>query len=209
MRTIFSVLTLSALVAALVVVNVTADDKTDAKKEAAKFAATCPVSGGAAKEASKAKYLGKDVYFCCDNCPKAFAKDSTKYDAKAKAQFLETKQITQVACPLAGKPVNPEQTVALGNAKVAFCCGICKGKAEKDTELAATIFKDFDKGFTLQTTCPVSGKALDVSKVAKHEGKNVYFCCGNCPDAFAKAPDKFIGKLPQFAKAEKKAEKAE
>lgn len=209
MRTVFSVLTLTALVAGLVAANLIADDKADAKKEEAAFAATCPVSGGAAKEASKLKYMGKNVYFCCDNCPKAFAKDEKKFDAKAKAQFLETKQITQVACPLAGRAVNPEATVALGKTKVGFCCNNCKGKAEKETELAALVFKDFDKGFTLQTTCPVSGKALDVTKVAKHEGKNVYFCCGNCPAAFAKTPEKFVGKLPQFAKSDKKEEKTE
>jgi YHS domain-containing protein len=202
MRTAFSVLTLSALVAGLVVTNASADKKEGSKK--AKFAATCPVSGGAAKETSKLKYLGKNVYFCCNNCPKAFTKNTKKFDAKAKAQLLETKQITQVGCPLSGRALNPGSTVALGKASVGFCCDNCKGKAAKSTELAAFVFKDFDKGFTLQTSCPVSGKALDITKVAKHKGKNVYFCCGGCPGAFAKAPEKFIGKLPQFAKTDKK-----
>jgi YHS domain-containing protein len=203
MRTTLSVFTLAALVAGLVATNASADKKEEGTKKA-KFAATCPVSGKAAIETSKSKYLGKDVFFCCNNCPKAFAKTPKKFDAKAKAQFLETKQITQVACPLTGRKVNASATVALGKTNVAFCCNNCKGKATKSTALATLVFKDFDKGFTLQTTCPVSGKAIDISKVAKHKGKNVFFCCGNCPGAFAKTPDKFVGKLPQFAKVDKK-----
>lgn len=202
MRTTFSFLTLAALVAGVVVTNASADKKEASKK--AKFAATCPVSGGAAKESSKLAYLGKNVYFCCNNCPKAFAKSPTKFDVKARVQFLETSQITQVGCPFSGGKVNPKETLALGKTKVAFCCDKCKGKAAKSTDLASLVFKNFDKGFTLQTTCPVSGKPIDVTKVSKHKGKNVYFCCPGCPAPFAKAPEKFIGKLPQFAKAEKK-----
>jgi YHS domain-containing protein len=202
MRTTFSVLTLAALVAGVVVSNASADKEEGSKK--AKFAATCPVSGGAAKESSKLKYIGKDVYFCCNNCPKAFAKSPKKFDTKARVQFLETSQITQVGCPFSGGKLNPASTLALGKAKVGFCCDKCKAKAAKSTDLGTLVFANFDKGFTLQTSCPVSGKALDVTKVAKHDGKNVYFCCGGCPAAFAKAPEKFVGKLPQFAKADKK-----
>src|SRR5687767_14544100 len=60
---------------------VSADD--EAAKEAKEFKATCPVSGGAAKEESSLAYKGKKVYFCCNNCPKSFEKDTDKFAAKA------------------------------------------------------------------------------------------------------------------------------
>lgn len=175
-------------------------------KAADKFEATCPVSGGPAKADHKSKYMGKDVFFCCDNCPKAFDADKKKYDLQAKTQFLETKQIVQVSCPFSGQPVNAEATVALGKAKVAFCCEKCQGKAKDSKELAKLVFADFDKGFTLQTKCPVSGKAIVAEQSVEHDGKKVFFCCPGCPDAFKADPAKFVAKLPQFKGGKKKAE---
>ncbi len=113
-------------------------------------------------------------------------------------QLLGTKQITQVACPFTGKPINPEATVDVGGVSVGFCCMNCKGKASKADDKVALVFGDLAKGFTLQTTCPVSGKAIDVTKMVKHDGKNVYFCCGNCPAAFEKDPSKYTAKVPQL-----------
>lgn len=173
------------------------------KKEEKKFTATCPVSGQPAKEGSSVEYLGKKVYFCCDNCPKAFKANTKKFTAKANHQLLETKQIVQVACPMTGKDLNPETAIEVAGVKVAFCCNNCKGKAEKSEEAVALIFTHLDKGFTLQTTCPVSGKPIKAEHVAKYKGKNVYFCCPNCPGAFTKNPEKFVGKLPQFQQKEK------
>ena len=63
------------------------------------------------------------------------------------------------------------------------------------------------KGFTHQTMCPVSGKPIDPSHSVEYKGKKVYFCCPNCPAAFEKDPEKFVAKLPQFAKAKDKQEK--
>lgn len=197
-RRLLSVVTLLAVVSGLFVASAVADKETDKP-----FEATCVVSGAPAKRENAEKYMGKEVYFCCQNCPKAFKADPKKFDLKAKAQWLETKQITQVACPLSGGPVNEKETSQLGKATVAFCCEKCKGAVDKADDKAKLVFGNFDKGFTLQTSCPVSGKPLDVSKVVEHDGKKVYFCCGGCPDAFKKEPEKYTAKLPQFAKAEK------
>ena len=119
-----------------------------------KFNAKCVVSGAAAKEDKTADYRGGKVYLCCDNCPKAFAKDTKKFAVKANAQLVETGQATQVKCPLSGAKLNPEQTVMVGDVKVQFCCGNCKGKVAeaKGDAQAELVFSDtaFDKGFEVK-----------------------------------------------------------
>ena len=70
-----------------------AQEKKAADDAEKKFTATCPVSGGPAKEASSVKFRGKNLYFCCDNCPKAYRADRAKFRAKANRQLLETGQI--------------------------------------------------------------------------------------------------------------------
>ena len=53
-----------------------------------------------------------------------------------------------------------------------------------------------------KATCPVSGKAFEVTDKTpsvKVNGQPVYFCCTNCPAKFAQAPEKYVkaaGKCP-------------
>jgi YHS domain-containing protein len=109
----------------------------------------CPVSGQPADKSHAADFNGGKVYFCCDNCPKAFAKDSAKHAAKANLQLVQTGQLKQVACPFSGQPTDPETAIDVGGVKVAFCCNNCKGKAEKakGDEQLGMIFSDTSKGF--------------------------------------------------------------
>src|SRR5262245_24204769 len=185
--------------------------KEEGKKE---FKATCPVSGKPAGEDHVVELKNGDkVYFCCDNCPKAFKANQKKYDLQVKRQLVETGQVVQVACPLTGKPASKDHTVKVGEAEVAFCCEKCQGKVEKasDDEKLKLLFvaKDFNQGFTRQTACPVSGKPINPEHSVEYKGKKVYFCCPNCPAAFEKDPEKFIDKLPQFKeKGGKNAKKA-
>ncbi len=51
-----------------------------------------------------------------------------------------------------------------------------------------------------QTTCPVSGDKIDKNVFVEYKGKKVYFCCAQCKAAFEKEPEKYLAKLPQFAK---------
>lgn len=185
-------------------VSVSADDA--AKKKEAGFKATCPVSGKPATKDNSVKFRGKSVYFCCGNCPNAFKADRKKFDLQVKTQLLETKQITQVGCPLSGKGLDESATVALGTTKVQFCCQNCVAKAKDSGNLAKLVFTNFDKGFTLQTKCPISGKPIAAAHAVEHEGKKAFFCCPNCPKAFQADPAKYLAKLPQF-KAPKKGKK--
>ena len=37
--------------------------------------------------------------------------------------------------------------------------------------------------------CPITGKAVDNTKTVAYKGKTVGFCCGGCPDKWAKLSD--------------------
>ena len=41
-----------------------------------------------------------------------------------------------------------------------------------------------------QTSCPVSGKAINKSVFVDHQGQRIYFCCADCPAAFKADPEK-------------------
>ena len=191
----------SLLIVTLVAVSGLKAAKEDAEKKA--FKATCPVSNKPAGEDHVLELKNGDkVYFCCDNCPKAFKADRKKYQPAVNRQLVETGQAIQVACPLTGKPVNKDISVENGTAKVGLCCKNCLAKYEKatDEEKLKLLFvgKNFQQGFTRQTMCPVSGKPINPEHFVEYKGKKVYFCCPNCPAAFEKDPEKFIDKLPQF-----------
>jgi YHS domain-containing protein len=51
-----------------------------------------------------------------------------------------------------------------------------------------------------QTVCPVTGEKIDKNIFVEYKGKKVYFCMESCKTAFEKDPEKYIAKLPQFAK---------
>jgi YHS domain-containing protein len=51
-----------------------------------------------------------------------------------------------------------------------------------------------------QTICPVMGGAIDKKVFVEYKGKKVYFCCTDCKAIFEKNPEKYLSKLPQFAK---------
>ena len=62
---------------ALVAGSVLAADK--------EFKASCPVSGKAASQDNAVAFKGKEVYFCCENCPTAFKANSDKFALARRA----------------------------------------------------------------------------------------------------------------------------
>ncbi len=109
----------------------------------------CPVSGQPAKADKTADFNGSKVQFCCDKCPQAFAKDPSKFAAKANLQLVQSGQLKQVKCPLTGKACNPEKSVEVAGVKVGLCCAGCQAKASKLTgdDLISLLFTDTSKGF--------------------------------------------------------------
>lgn len=163
---------------------------------AGEFKASCPVSGGPAKESNFVEFEGAKVYFCCKGCPKKFQANTKKFAAKAHYQMLQTGQAVQVACPMSGKKLNPEMTADLVGQKVGFCCAGCKKKFAAAEDKVACVLSPaaFAKGFTTQTTCPVGGKPIKANIFTEHNGKKVYFCCKGCIAKFKANPEKYAKK---------------
>ncbi|MBS0264315.1 MAG: hypothetical protein JSS02_20420 [Planctomycetes bacterium] len=84
-----------------------------------------------AKADKAADYKGGKVYFCCDNCKGAFAKDEKKHATKANTQLVATGQAKQGKCPLSGGKLDKDTEITVAGAKVQFCCNNCKGDVEK------------------------------------------------------------------------------
>jgi YHS domain-containing protein len=97
-------------------------------------------------------------------------------------------------CPVSGKAIDATKVSSYSKV-VAFCCGKCQANFNKDPgkhvdEVAKITAPDY-----VNTKCPVSGKDVDASKTAEHGGQTVAFCCGKCPKAFAKDPNKYESKI--------------
>ena len=125
----------------MIVATLYAEDKLEGIK--------CPLSGKAVKADKTVDYKDGKVYFCCENCPKAFSAD--KHATKANAQLVATGQYVQKACPLSGKDTDDSTAIEVGTSKIAFCCNVCKGavsKADGDKKLEMVFAeKPFEKAF--------------------------------------------------------------
>lgn len=141
---------LAALTGLILVPAIRAEEKA-ADSKAADSALKCPVSGHPATKDHAVDFEGGKVYFCCDDCPKAFAKDSAKFAAKTHHQMALTGQLVETKCPFTGKPLNEEKTVDVDGVKVAFCCANCQAKAAKmaKEDLVKKVFTDVTKSYKL------------------------------------------------------------
>lgn len=147
MRRILNAVLLLTLCAGVALAAEQGEKKAKSKLDGVK----CPVSGKAVQEDSTVAYKGAKVYFCCNNCPKAFEANTEKFATKANHQLAATKQARNVKCPLTGKELNKETAVKVAGVKVAFCCGNCKAKVEGagEADQITLVFSDaaFEKGF--------------------------------------------------------------
>jgi len=83
--------------------------------------------------------------------------------------------------PVAGQKAQPMEKMPMGE------------RAAKDQAVGKAVVAE-------QTTCPVMGGAIDKAIFTEYKGKKVYFCCKGCVDKFQADPEKYVSKLPQFAK---------
>jgi YHS domain-containing protein len=136
-------LSFAAMLVAMIAAVVYAEVKLEGVK--------CPLSGQPVKADKTVDYKGAKVYFCCENCPKSF--DAEKHGTKANAQLVQTGQAKQKACPLSGGKLDDSTKIKVGDAEVAFCCNMCKGKVSKASadEALELVYsaKAFDKGFEI------------------------------------------------------------
>jgi YHS domain-containing protein len=104
-----------------------------------------------------------------------------------------------MGCEGTKKPTNPtKSTAADKTAKTVDKAATAPDKAattitDKAVATAAAATEE-------QTICPVMDKPIDKQYKTEYKGKTVYFCCPACKPEFDKDPEKYIAKLPQFAK---------
>ncbi|HEX5105140.1 MAG TPA: hypothetical protein VFV87_15075 [Pirellulaceae bacterium] len=125
------------IVALLAAVTVYAAD--EVKLEGVK----CIVNAKAAAKADNAvEYKDGKVFFCCMNCPKAFAADKVKFATKANHQLVATGQAKQEKCPFSGEEIDANTKITVEGAAICFCCDMCKAKAQESKEAVELLFND-------------------------------------------------------------------
>jgi hypothetical protein len=114
-----------------------------------KPALKCPVSGQPTKADKTVDFNGGKVQFCCEKCPVAFNADKAKFAGKANLQLIQSGQLTQVKCPLTGRPMAADKSVEIAGVKIAVCCGNCLAKATKVSgdEQINLLLSDTSKGY--------------------------------------------------------------
>jgi YHS domain-containing protein len=83
---------------------------------------------------------------------------------------------------------------------LAVFYGCKKAEPVKVEQQAMAIQTSDANAATEQKLCPVMGNPIDKKYYTEYKGKKVYFCCPMCKPEFDKNPEKYISKLPQFAK---------
>ncbi|MFO1062621.1 MAG: hypothetical protein U0892_01935 [Pirellulales bacterium] len=101
-------------------------------------------AGKPANESKSVDYKDGKVYFCCDNCVKAFDAKKEDHATKGNVQLVATKQYKQAACPISGGKLDDSTAIEVAGVKVAFCCNNCKGTvaALKGDEQTKKVFGD-------------------------------------------------------------------
>lgn len=155
----------------------------------------CPVSGRPVDFRFSVMTEGGPVYFCGPKCPKDFAADSKKYEAKVKEQQETLARLpkVQVTCPVDGKPISKEQSIEKDGQKTYFCSEKCMTEYKADP---AKFKGKLMACYTYQTRCPVTGEEIDPTASAElPDGNRVYYCCMACDPAVRKEPAKYAKKL--------------
>ena len=94
----------------------------------------------------------------------------------------ESESKLKPVCPLSGKAISKDHTVAYKDAEVYFCCPNCPGAFKANTAKFAPkanhqlVVTEQAK----QVKCPISGQPVDQEKTTKVAKLDVAFCCGNC-----------------------------
>ncbi|QDU80956.1 YHS domain protein [Polystyrenella longa] len=122
----------------------------------------------------------------------------------------------KLICPVAGKPVNMDKSVAYKGAEVYFCCGNCVKAFKENPEKFAVKANHqlVASGQFEQTGCPISGGKLNPETGITLNDVEVTFCCNNCKGKVAGETDEdaqlaLVFSDAAFAKGFKKVEKEE
>jgi YHS domain-containing protein len=180
---------------------------------------TCPITGKDVNATKTVDYEGQTIGLCCDDCKGKFEADPKKYIGKVKEFKKKKSAAEEVAffddpinkkCPITGKDIVAGRTSEYEKQLIGFCCMDCVGKFESDPKKFIGKVKEFKKsksqaeeisfGDAINKKCPVAGKDVDPKVTFTYQDQVIAFCCKDCCAKFAKEPEKFIEKVPEFKK---------
>lgn len=112
-------------------------------------------------------------------------------EQKAKLQTVQKEAADKAMTILTDKQRQQLGDVGKSVTPVQICKSVCPHKQEASADRHA-----HDE----QTVCPVMGGAINKDVFTEYKGEKIYFCCPGCKPKFEKDPEKYVSKLPQFAK---------
>ena len=99
----------------------------------------------------------------------------------------EKKAVTNKLCPVSGGAVVEKYRTEYKGQYVYLCCEGCVNEFNKSPEtFVAKMSKEEQEAIKINTTCPISGEAIDQKKFVEFEGRKVYFCCDHCIEKYKK-----------------------
>jgi len=104
----------------------------------------------------------------------------------------EKEKKVEVVCPVSGKAINKDHSLAYKEAKVYFCCPNCPKAFEKDPAKFATNanLQLVQTEQAVEKKCPLTGRPLNKAQTVKIKGLDVQFCCANCKGKVAGMDEK-------------------
>jgi len=170
---------------------------------------TCPVSGEAVENPSKAPrytYKGKTYYFCGTKCLNKFKASPTTYLARKPTKANASSQAANANKKACCSDKQGDRCCANEKGKSASgksCCSekkaagdgqqpdAGKGQADESTQTAeaAKLF------------CPVSEEEITVeeSVAFEYDGKRYYVCCNGCKRKFLADPETYAKKAERLS----------
>lgn len=173
---------------------------------------TCPVSGkklGSMGEPVTQDYKGREIRFCCKECPAKFEKDPESFLKKVDEKIIQQQlpfyplDTCLVSKEKLGGEMGEPINYVYNNRLVRFCCKSCIGKLQKDpasylSKLDQAVIEKQKASYPL-TTCVVSGEKLGGEMGASVDyvfaNRLVRFCCKDCVKDFRKEPSKYTAKI--------------
>lgn len=174
---------------------------------------TCPVSGmklGSMGDAVVKEIDGREVRFCCGNCPEKFEADAATYIQKIDTAIAkqQTDFYPLTTCVISGEKLGGDMGDPIdyvhNNRLVRFCCKGCIKKFEAEpakfiAQLDKAIIHEQGASYSL-ATCIVSGEELGGDDMGDPidfvvANRLIRFCCKGCVKDFKKDPAKFLSKL--------------
>ena len=95
---------------------------------------------------------------------------------------LRAAEKVDLKCPVSGKAIDADKTVAFHGGEVAFCCEKCPAAfAKNQKKYAGKANLQLVQSKQLkQVKCPLTGRPMNPTKVVKLAGVEINVCCGNC-----------------------------